>query len=363
MKTINGRELKNCTDVAIRVDADSQIGIGHLKRCLTLFSQLTIDGFNVRLIGRAPFGKEIESLLRGIPISWLQFSGASPRDHEIRDAEATLSIIGRQSDRPSRVILDHYGLGESWESLIREAGHRVLVIDDFRNRRHCADVLVSDTNRPFNPALNQCPGTVRVLVGADYALVDPAFAYAEEHLSSLKAKKRILISYGGSDPTDETTKALEAVRLVRLNEVSRDLIGEVDVVVGHGNTRKGSVSRLAKQIQDVIVHLSPGSLAPLMRQADLLLIAGGNSMVEGLTLRKPCLVTRTSNNQSLMVDQLLEQQAIFLLGSHKDVRPGDVVNAVTKFLFEYEQHASVVKARPFFDNLGARRISAAIQQL
>jgi len=330
---------------------------------VTLLKQLVIDGFNVRLIGSVPFGKEIERLIEGIPISWLQLDGASIGDQEALDAQATLSIIGRQSAKPSWVILDHYELGESWERLIKEAGHKVLVIDDFRDRRHCADVLVSDTNRPFDPALNRCPGSVRELVGADFALVDPAFAFAEEPLSSFETKKRLLISYGGSDHTDETTKALEAVHLLRLNVLSRDRLGKVDVGVGHGNTRKRSVTRFAKRIQDVSVHVSPPSLAPLMRLADLLLTAGGNSMVEGLTMRKPCVITLTGCNQSLMVDQLIEQGAIISLGNHDAVRPIDVVHAVTKILSQYEQLASSVKARCIFDHLGALRISTAIQQL
>ena len=121
--------------------------------------------------------------------------------------------------------------------------------------------------------------------------------------------------------------------------------------------------RSAKKIEDVIVHIAPGSLAPLMRNADLLLTAGGNSMVEGLTMRKPCLVTLTSDNQALMVAQLLEQRAILSLGDHAMVSPLDVAKAVTKVLSEYEKFASYIGAWPIFDHCGARRISAAIQSI
>jgi UDP-2,4-diacetamido-2,4,6-trideoxy-beta-L-altropyranose hydrolase len=199
------------------------------------------------------------------------------------------------------------------------------------------------------------------LAGPKFALIDPEFAFSEETSSSVGSKKRLLVSYGGSDPTDETTKILKAVRLLRHNKQCREWLGGIDVVVGQTNTRKDDVIRFAQGIEDVIVHIAPRSLAPLMRNADLFLTAGGNSMIEGLTMRKPCLVTLTSDNQALMMGQLLEQRAILSLGHYIRVGPLDVAKAVTKILSEYEQFANNIKGRPIFDHLGARRISAAIQ--
>lgn len=352
----------------IRVDADSKIGIGHLRRCKTLIRQLSVDGFNIRIVGRYQFGEKVESLIEGIPISWMENREFATNESigledEVWDAERTLSIIGRYPRGLSWVIVDHYGLGEQWERIIREAGHRVLVIDDFRNRRHWADILVSDTNAPFDPALNGFLGGTYELVGAQYALVDSEFAFSEETSSSVENKKRLLISYGGSDPTDETSKAVEAVRLLRHDEQCREWLGRVDVVVGLVNPRTVDVIKFGKEIDDVDVHIAPRSLAPLMRKADLFLTAAGNSMVEGLTMRKPCLVTLTSDNQSLMLTQLLEQRAILSLGDHTMVGPIDVAKAVTKILSEYEQFSDSVRSRPIFDHLGARRISEAIQSI
>ena len=335
---------------------------------MTLMRQLRSDGFNVRLIGAQRFGAAVEMFIEKIPVFWLAdresgFDWKQGSDNEVWDAEATLSIIGRCPIRSSWVIVDHYGLGEQWERMICKAGHRVLVIDDFRDRRHCANILVGDSGASFDPRLNSCTGKAQVLAGVEFALVDPEFAFSEQEPSSADTRKRLLVSYGGADPTNETTKALEAIRLFRQDGRCREWLGKVDVVVGHANLRAAEVSGLAEGIEDVVVHVAPESLAPLMRKTDLFLTAGGNSLVEALTMRKACLVTRTSDNQALMVDQLLEQQAILFLGNHAMVSPLDMAKAMTKLLSNYEQFSDDIRIRAIFDHFGARRISAAIQSI
>jgi UDP-2,4-diacetamido-2,4,6-trideoxy-beta-L-altropyranose hydrolase len=330
--------------------------------------QLRSDGFDVRLIGAQRFGAAIETLIEDMPVFWLEdraqgIDRIQYSDNEAWDAEATLSIIGRYPARSSWVVVDHYRLGEEWERIIREAGHRVLVIDDFRDRRHCADILVGDSETPFDPLLNSYTGKAHVLAGVEFALVDQEFAFSEQVPCPADSKKRLLVSYGGADPTDETTKALEAIRLFRQDGRCREWLGKVDVVVGHANLRAAEVSELAEGVEGVIVHVAPESLAPLMHKTDVFLTAGGNSMVEALIMRKPCLVTLTSDNQALMVGQLVEQRAIFFLGNHAMVSPLDVVKAMTKFLSDHEQFTNDIRIRPIFDHFGARRISAAIQSI
>ena len=120
-----------------------------------------------------------------------------------------------------------------------------MAIDDFRNRTHCADILVSDGSVPFEPTLNGRAGSAHELVGPQFALVDPEFAFSEALPSSADNKKGLLVSYGGSDLTDETSKALEALRILRHNDECRERLARVDVVVGQTNRHKDVVVRLA----------------------------------------------------------------------------------------------------------------------
>lgn len=339
----------------LRADANERLGLGHLRRSLVLLRRLRDDGFRVRVVTEAPLAPLVAPLLGDIAHASLP----SPAQDESEDAKETLALIGRRPKEPSWVLVDHYWLAERWEKAVREAGHRVLAIDDFRDRRHHADVLVSDSAVPFDPALNSAPAEPRDLTGSAYSLIGPEYAY-DGGEAAAAGPMRLLVSYGGSDPTGETRKALHAIAALRADGAP---IGPVDVVVGPANRKRDELRRLAARVAGVRVHSAPPSLAPLLRGAHLFLTSGGNSMVEALSLRKPCLVTRTSANQTLMVEQLAAQKAIVLVGEHESVSAEHVAKAVTAALGDYLPLLARTLKLTAFDHLGAARVSEVLRSM
>jgi spore coat polysaccharide biosynthesis predicted glycosyltransferase SpsG len=179
-------------------------------------------------------------------------------------------------------------------------------------------------------------------------------------VSAVGNPKRLLVSYGGSDLTGETLKALGAIQALRLDEQLRGRVGPVDIVIGPTNPKADAIEQTAQVIQDVIVHRAPSSLEPLMRQADLILTVGGNSMVEALTLRKPCIVTVTGDNQASMVRELHAEGVIRSLGRHATVKSDDVRKIAAAVLADFDTFAARIASRSLFDHLGARRIASAM---
>jgi len=281
-------------------------------------------------------------------------------DAELQYADATLLSIGDGTTPATWVVVDSYRLGHRWEQRVREAGHRIMVIDDYRDRRHHADLLVGDSAAPFDPTSNALGGVARTLTGRQYALVDPVFAFGESRPIAAVGPRRLLLTYGGADPTGETFKALAAICALKDNPNFRQSVGGVDVVVGPANLKSAIIMQAAKGIPDVTLHHAVPSLEPLMRGADLVLTAGGNSMVEALTLRKPCIVTITADNQAAMVVELEAEGAIRTLGRHGTVGAGDVLKMIKHVLSDFGPFAARVAARPVFDHLGGQRIANAM---
>jgi len=80
-------------------------------------------------------------------------------------------------------------------------------------------------------------------------------------------------------------------------------------------------------------------------------------------MRKPCVVTVTSENQSLMVNQLVEKSAIIALGDHVQVSSELIANSLIDICTKYEQIANRVISQSIFDHLGASRVSIMMQSI
>ncbi len=339
--------------------------MGHLRRCLTLARELQKENCLSHLICRLSLDLSLEAHVQPFSLHWLRGLAQSPDtdlSDELRDADATLDIIRGLPTAPSWVVLDSYRYACAWEKRVRDAGHQVLVIEDYRHRKHHADLLVSDSEVPVNPASNSL-AVGRILAGRAYALLDTEYAYTGQMQLKATNRKRLLISYGGADLTQETAKALEAVCKLRSDPEMSSQVGRVDVVVGPANPHSVAILRSAQRVAEVFVHQSLYTLAPLMRHADLVLTSGGNTMVEALALRKPCIVTVTGNNQTLMVNDLDSEGVIRCVGGEVTVNPGEVLTMMRLVLNDFDAFASRIASKSVFDHFGAKRIVSAMLEL
>jgi UDP-2,4-diacetamido-2,4,6-trideoxy-beta-L-altropyranose hydrolase len=343
--------------VTFRVDAQRKNGLGHLRRCLTLADELRVRGCATRIVCSQPLVPSVAALVGAHRVLCIGDAvraavEACAADAQEADAAATVALLRADHDA-SWVVVDSYELGLPWERVVSAAGYRVVAIDDFRDRPHCADVLVSDVELPFDPRLNQ-RHAAQTLVGREYTLIGPEYAYRAGSAPRI-GRARLLISYGGSDPTGETAKALAA--LDTLSPRARQSIARVDIVVGQFNPNGDEIATAARRIAGARVHVSPVGLASLLQDSDLFLTAGGNSLAEALALRKPCLVTVTADNQELMVSGLAADGIIHVIGTHGNVGAAEVAAAITVACADIAAFAARVVAHPVFDHLGARRIA------
>ncbi|URR34933.1 UDP-2,4-diacetamido-2,4,6-trideoxy-beta-L-altropyranose hydrolase [Thermosynechococcus sp. HN-54] len=358
--------MQRVGNIAIRVEANSEIGLGHLRRCLTLAKQLFEDGFCIYIISLSSISHDLLQGFHHICIRNMYESLAKSNifpnnfNKELLDAECTLTAIKNLSI--DWVVLDSYNLGISWEQRVAESGYKILVIDDFRNRAHYADIVLSDIDIPFNKNLLKKSTNCHQLVGLKYALIDSYFITAKnghKDCTLQDNRKKILISYGGSDPTGETIKVLESIRLLMENHPRLKQEVSVDVVVGCFNSNFKIIKEISKNLDEVKIHYAPDSLANLLKNADIFLTSGGNSMIEGLFMQKTCLITTTSKNQILSVMCLLKKNSIYYLGHYNEVKSHTICDFLLKSI--KDDSSSKINHNLVCDHLGASRVSRMLK--
>src|SRR5258706_12724033 len=89
---------------------------------------------------------------------------------------------------------------------------------------------------------------------------------------------RILVCYGGSDPSNETAKALGAIKSLCRNALA------VDVVIGLSNPHAESISRLCLEVPGAELYQDVHDMPELLRHADLTIGAAG-----GMSWKRCCL--------------------------------------------------------------------------
>ena len=230
-------------NVAIRVDGSEDIGVGHVMRCLTLADNFKNQGITVFFISRALPDNLSDSINTS---GFLNFnlelnsnSSAQNKDAnsntswsnllQEHDAEATLGIVTNLQQRLEWIVVDHYGLDRHWEKIIKRKIQNILVIDDLANRPHDCDLLLDQNYYKHldNRYDHLVPENCRKMLGPSYALLREEFRLAFKKLKQRKGQiHRILVFLGGSDPQNQTTKVLEAIRMLENNRL------QFDVVVG-----------------------------------------------------------------------------------------------------------------------------------
>ncbi|MFG6150047.1 UDP-2,4-diacetamido-2,4,6-trideoxy-beta-L-altropyranose hydrolase [Halobacillus sp. B23F22_1] len=342
-------------EVVIRTDASVKIGTGHVMRCLTLAQQLSENGAHVSFISRLLKGNLIEFIKdKGFVV----FPLSAPHDSHFKkdsdipysdwlevnwktDYNHTAAVFKNHLHHADWLIVDHYALGEKWEKRMKNHVKKVGVIDDLADRKHDCD-LIMDQNifRNFEKRYDHLvPKQAAKLLGPKYMLIRKEFEKAREQLKHHKGTiQRILVSFGGTDPTNETLKTMRAIKALNREDLT------VDVVVGENNQDKQEIKEVCKEITNFYFHCQIDYMAELMLKADLAIGAGGSSTWERCYLGVPAITIETAKNQREILSYLEEKEAVFNLGESDNVSAQRLMQTLRELLQNHYQVKRIAEA-------------------
>jgi len=307
----------------IRADGSTQMGSGHISRCLTLATRLTERGGEVQFICREHEGhlnEYIESkgfIAHGIPLRNVSVSSldepvldqhlwvGSTWQEDAQDCEPIVAAY-----RPDWMIVDHYGLDFRWQNQLRSGFGKLMVIDDMANRFHHCDLLLDQTygrqKKDYQPWV---PPEAVLALGSNYSLLRPEFAQWREASLSYRSKStldRVFINMGGVDPENVTGQLLEALSTASLPKSLH-----LTVVLGATAPWIEQVRDVAKQLYcQVEIVVGAENMAELMSSCDLALGAAGSTTWERCCLGLPSIVFVLSDNQAQIARWLEEAGAV-----------------------------------------------------
>ncbi|MRR56897.1 MAG: UDP-2,4-diacetamido-2,4,6-trideoxy-beta-L-altropyranose hydrolase [Deltaproteobacteria bacterium] len=312
--------------IAIRTDASVEIGGGHVMRCLALAHALRRTGAEICFYTQDAIGN-LNSVIasQGFPVSVIKLSDGADSTTEMLDARASIAAIQAAQGRADWLVVDHYGLGATWERSLRIVADQILAIDDIADRSHDCDVLLDQNyvanyqSRYENLVANSC----RLLLGPSYCLLREEFSrVSRRDRSEAASVSRVLVSFGGSDPVNLTALFVRAFKQGNYLNIS------LDVVIGIGNPHRQEIEALCVGLPQVTLHIQSDSMAELMKKADLAFGAGGSTNWERLCSGVPSVIVTTANNQIALAEALANDGYVIYLGRAEDLTELDFQSAL-----------------------------------
>jgi UDP-2,4-diacetamido-2,4,6-trideoxy-beta-L-altropyranose hydrolase len=325
--------------VLFRADASSQIGMGHVARCLTLARVLRSRGATVSFACRA-------------------LPGFDP--HLVEGQGFELMLLPAQADDLpvllgsvfNWLVVDHYQLDHTWEGRARSIARRVAVIDDLADRAHDADLLL-DQNLTADAGAYQgllAPGC-SLLLGPRYALLGPEFSAPP--VEPALHVHHVVVSFGGFDVAGMALKTLEA--LAPWPQV------KVTLLAGIAHPQWAQLcEHIARRPGWEVMAYSP-RMAELMREADLFIGAGGGTTWERAALGVPGLCVAVADNQVANAERLAREGGQLYLGQAAEVTVPGLQAAIALLMTNAPlRHSLATRARQHVDAQGAQRVATAL---
>jgi UDP-2,4-diacetamido-2,4,6-trideoxy-beta-L-altropyranose hydrolase len=304
--------------IIVRADAGIEIGSGHVMRCLMFANRLRQRGADISFVCNDMNGNLNRLIER---------NGYVVRSLFSNDVKCMIGILQNENTTVDWLLVDHYSLDACWEKQLRPYVGKIMVFDDLANRPHDSDVLL-DANYTKN-IKNRYDGLLPVscerFLGPKYALLREEF-YAEKNklLKRDGVVRRIFVSFGGADLTNETAKVLKAIKAWNRPEIV------IDVVIGALNPHKKEVERFAKELPKHSLYYQVDNMAQLMSEADLSIGGGGTTTWERCFLGLPSIVLVLAQNQEESTAAVAEAGAIWSLGNCSFVSEIEIIASLER---------------------------------
>lgn len=340
--------------LALRVDATSTTGLGHLTRCLALAAVVKASGWRVIGIGNvADVGMRDKAL--SIAESWHGLPETYPNPV---DLTATLAVLGEI--HADWIILDGYVFDLPYQRALRNMA-RLLVLDDGpRLPVYSADLLL-DQNLGAESRRYGLEGAGKALLGRRYVLLRPSFLERQGRKHPLPEHAvRVLVTLGG---------VVEPAALMSVFLGLEKITSPLDVVVLTGTASatmawaRTWVDEPNRWPHNVRLLSYYDDMPGLMDTVDVAISAAGSTSWELAFMGVPMLLIVLAGNQTGVANALATAGAAIDLGGPDVGFPERLSQQLNQLINDLPRRQELsFNGQSVVDGRGAERVLEAMQQ-
>ena len=310
-------------NIVFRVDAGRIWGLsfGHVSRCLTLARRFQKSYHSETLFLMRDYAEGVEYARNAgqqVEIMPVDITCRQETDRIMETAKAFKADL---------VIVDlpYQDVDTSYFTSLRRRGTKIIFLDDCRYISPDANIILNSSILAVEKT--QQIQHIRYLLGPEYFIYEDL----QRDMGSYKSKKRrrVLITFGGSDPSGLTLKVVETLCKKHWDGVKFTL------VLGPGYSGLEQINKcLQGGMNSIQVVCNPPEMYPLFLESDLAICAGGRTLYELYVSGIPTFAIASIEYEIPVIQAFLKQHLLVagLTGWDEQEFTNGFEKALTTFL-------------------------------
>lgn len=334
--------------VVLRCDASPDLGFGHLTRCRALAQAIRQQGGVCAMIGPdAAYATEADTEIFTFwePLKW----------NDSRSDAIKLTNIA-QNIGAKILVLDDYRVDETYQLILHGKSMKWLQFEIRTDQPIWADFIlnVNPAAKPADYAAVIRNQDTRLLLGPEFAILRPEFAYASKRPYN-RSVREVLLTFGGGDDRGAILLVLRALHECNLEDI------KITVVSGAHNPRNLEIRKWIDVYLPKLVTLliAPPNIQEIFSQSDLAFMAAGTSIYEMACCGVPMILISIAENQVKQAKAW--SKATVYLGSIAQINKEIIIKAFEAMRTQDEKREAITReSARMCDGIGANRIASII---
>ena len=200
--------MPNQKKIFLRADGNSEIGLGHIVRCLAL-AEMLYHKYQCHFLIKAPDDKVKEMISKYARVIELPFD---------LDPTREIDALSEWISNEDILITDNYELSSDFQQQVKKKVKKLVSIDDEARFHFYADLVLNHASPAMAKKYDTEPYT-QVLAGPAYLIARAPFRNAALHKRTINTVTSAFICMGGADPYNITCKVIDAALSLPFNRV------------------------------------------------------------------------------------------------------------------------------------------------
>lgn len=277
--------------IAIRVDINDQIGMGHMMRCFAIAAAVQKAGDEVLFICADEVGKKFAERNKFSALS------LGTRWDDL-DTEQTKILHVIHDQNPKILLVDSYYANASYFDNLCGHVHTAYLDDGLYAVNYPVNILIN-----YNIYFDELDYETRYIDSGTKLVLGPTFAPLRSEFQNLPhfvvndEMKNVLISTGGTDIANLSVGFIQNIAAcAKYDSITFHLIA------GEMNSNMSELLLLEKRFENVRIHTAVKNMCALISTCDAAVSAGGTTLYELCACGIPTITYVLADNQLRAMD-------------------------------------------------------------